>query len=255
MKVVQDYLQVLDIEPSATIIYVALLKLGPSSALELSRETKISRTQIYRYLEQLITNEIVISEQLSYGTSFQSLPLENIQSVITKHETETATMKQDLSAMSDLIKHIAGTNGPEATIQHYYGQAGLKQVMWNLVRANDELRAFETITTMSQKVDMGFLHRFQEQYKEHQLRSRILTNTTSRLDCRSLVAQQPQSQIRSVDPTVLDISFTAYTYNDIVLIIDNQQDQQVALEIRYPFVKAMMQQLFDAIWATAAPLT
>ncbi len=253
LKVVQKYLQVLGIEPEATHAYLELTKLGPASALQLAKITGISRTQIYRHLEELQAKGLVSGEKLSYGTLFRALSIENLDAIIAQRESETAAAKRNLSAMTSLMQELAGSSGPKATIQHYYGLAGLKQVNWNLTKADKEFRVFE-VAHLSQHLDKAFARRCSEQYIAHNLKTYDLTNATEvyRKDLEPI--NPANSLIRHVDPEVLQINFEVYLYNDIVTLLDYSKTQQLALEIHHPALKAMMQQLFDAIWATATPL-
>ena len=154
LKVVQEYLQVLGVEPEATTVFVELTKQGPSSALQLSKVTGISRTQTYRRLEELQTIGLASAEQLSYGTLFCAMPFENIKALLAQREAETSLAKNNLDGMSNLLQQLAGSAGPKATVQHYYGLAGLKQVNWNLTKADNEYRVFEA-AHLSQHLDKG----------------------------------------------------------------------------------------------------
>ena len=251
--VVQKYLQVLGIEPEATLSYLELTKLGPSSVLQLSKKTGISRTQMYRHLDELQTKGLVSAEQLAYGTLFRALPIDNIEALIAQREAETAAVKRNVGSMMDLMQQLAGSGGPKATVQHYYGLAGLKQANWNLTKAEHEYRVFEA-AHLNAHLDKAFARRCRERYMEQKLTSYDLTNSKS-VHAASLEPFEPgRTFYRHVEPEVLRINFEMYIYNDAVTLLDYTQGNQLALEIHHPALHAMMRQLFDAVWATAAPL-
>lgn len=254
LKVVQKYLQPLGIEPEATHIYLELCKLGPSSALQLAKATSISRTQIYRYLETLKDTGLVSAEQLSYGTLFRSLPFENIDGLLAQREAETAKVKQNLTTMTDLIQKFAGESGPKATVQHYYGVAGLKQVTWNQTKAEKEYRTFE-VAHLTEHLDKTFARRCRERYVERQLTSYDLTNASSVTAAELEPFDVSRTFIRHIDPKILTINFEMCIYNDVVAFLDYSKEQPMAIEIHHPTLKTMMQQLFDATWKSASPLT
>jgi len=253
LKVVQKYLQVLGIEPEATVVYLELTKLGPSSALQLAKATDISRTQIYRHLEELQAKGLVSAEQLSYGTLFRVLPLENLDALIAQREAETEAIKRNLGSMTELMQQLAGASGPKATVQHYYGLAGLKQVNWNLTKADTEFRVFE-VAHLSQHLDKAFARRCRERYMERSLTSYDLTNATSIKAAQIEPFDPKRAMYRSIEPEILTINFETYIYNDVVTMIDYSKNQQLAMEVHHPVLKAMMQQLFDAMWAQASPV-
>jgi len=249
----ETYLAKLGIEAAATHIYIALSKLGPSSALQLAKAAKSSRTQTYRHLEALQARALVSSEQLSYGTLFRALPLENIEASLAQQEAETAALKQNLQGMSTILQQLAGAHGPKATTHHYYGLAGLKQVNWNLTKATKEYRVFEA-AHLSAHFDAAFAKRCRERYIEQGLTSYDLTNATSVKAKDIAPFAKDRTFIRHLDPTVLAINFEVYIYNDVVTLLDYSQDQAHALEIHHPTLHQMMFQLFEAMWQMATPL-
>jgi sugar-specific transcriptional regulator TrmB len=253
LKVVQNYLQVLGIEPEATTVYVELTKQGPSSALQISKITGISRTQTYRRLEELQSSGLASAEQLSYGTLFRPLPFENVEALLAQREAETTIAKSSMGDMINVLQHMAGSAGHKATVQHYYGLAGLKQVNWNLTKADKEFRIFEA-AHLSQHPDKAFARRHREQCMERGLTSYDLTNNTS-IKAKDLEPFEPsRTFLRHIGPEILTLNFEVYVYNDVVALLDYSKGQQLAMEIHHPALHAMMRQLFEAMWGIASPL-
>lgn len=253
IKLLQKYLGKLGIDPATTAVYVELCKLGPSSALQLARSTKISRTQVYRHLEELQSKSLVSSEQLSYGTMYRALPLENIDGLIANREAENSAIKRNIGAMAEALHQLVGATGPKATVQHYYGEAGLKQVNWNLTKADKEFRVFEA-AHLSQHLNKAFARRCRERIIERGLISYDLTNDTS-IHAKELEPfELSRTFIRHIDPMVLTLNFEVYIYNDVVALLDYSADNQMAIEIHHPALHAMMKQLFAVMWNQATPL-
>src|SRR5438874_7580 len=114
---IQNYFEKLGLEPDTTAVYIELTKRGHSSALQLAKTTGISRTQIYRHLETLQQHGLVSAEQLSYGTLYRALPLENIEGLLADREAETTSLRHDLAGMALALQTLAGGAGPKATVQ------------------------------------------------------------------------------------------------------------------------------------------
>lgn len=253
VAIIQKYLHKLGLEPEAIKLYLELATHGHSSALQLAKATNISRTQVYRLLESLQGAGLVSAERLTYGTLYRALPLENIEGLLANREAETAAIRRNLGAMTAALQALAGGGGPKATVQHYYGQAGLKQVNWNLTKAEKEFRVFE-VAHLSQHLDIAFSRRCREQYIAHGLHSFDLTNA-EKINFKEVEPVDLKlSSYRHIDPAVLTINFEVYIYNDIVTLVDYQQGRELAMEIHHPSLKSLMQQLFDAMWAMATPL-
>jgi sugar-specific transcriptional regulator TrmB len=251
----ETYLKKLDIDKNATKVYLQLISVGPSSALQLAKATAISRTQMYRHLEALQAKGLVSSEQLSYGTLFRALPLQNLEATIADREATTTALKQDLSSMSHLLQQFAGSSGPTATTQHYYGLAGLKQANWNLTKANGEFRVFEAAHLSDHLDDKAFTRRFRERCIERQLISYDLTNDTT-VQAADIEPFTPgRVHFHHISPEILIINFEMYIYNNTVTLLDYREGHEHALEIEHPQLHQMMQQLFNAMWKMGQPLT
>lgn len=251
--IVQKYLGKLGVEPEAVAVYTVLVKEGHSTALQLAKATRISRTQVYRHLEALQGCGLVSAEQLSYGTLYRALPLENIEGLLANREAETMAIRRNLGAMMSALEAIAGGTGPKASVRHYYGLAGLKQVNWNLTKADKEFRVFEA-AHLSQHLDQAFARRFRERCLERKLTSYDLTNA-AKVTSKEVEPFDPsRTLIRHIEPEILTINFEVYIYNNFVTLLDYSEANQMAIEIEHPGLHSMMRQLFDAMWAQAAPV-
>ena len=247
------YMEKLGLEAEVGVLYAALVKQGPSSALQLAKQTGISRTQVYRHLESLEHYGLASAEQLTYGTLYRALPLENLEGTFAARETELKGLRRELSSMTQLLQTMAGSAGPKATVQHYYGMAGLKQVNWNLTKADKEFRVFE-VAHLDVHLDKTFARRCRERYIERGLISYDLTND-DRVTAAQLEPFTPgHSFFRHLDPEILAINFEVFIYNDLITLVDYSKEQQMALEIHHPSLHAMMRQLYDAMWAIATPM-
>lgn len=249
--IIEKYLGKLGIDPEAVTVYLELVKQGYSSALQLAKATSISRTQVYRHLELLQQHGLASAEQLSYGTLYRPMPIENIEGLLANREAETAAIRRNLGAMTAALEAIAGGSGPKATVQHYYGPAGIKQANWNTTKAEGEYRCFE-VAHISQHLDQAFARRHRERCIEQGLISYDLTNATS-VKAKEIEPFEPsRTFLRHIDPEILTINYEIVLYNDVVTLLDF--NEQMAVEMTHPALSSMMRQLFDAMWAQATPL-
>jgi sugar-specific transcriptional regulator TrmB len=253
VAIIQKYLGKLGVEPDTVTVYIELIKQGYSSALQLAKATAISRTQVYRHLEVLQQHGLASAEQLSYGTLYRPQPIENIDGLLANREAETAAIRRNLGAMTAALQAIAGGFGPKATVQHFYGVAGLKQASWNITKANNEYKVFEA-AHLSAELDVAFARRHRERCIERGLTSYDLTNDTV-VRAKDIEPFNPKKAfLRHIDPQILTINFEMCIYNDVVTLLDYTEKNSIAIEIHHPTLRTMMEQLFDAMWAQATPL-
>jgi sugar-specific transcriptional regulator TrmB len=251
--VIEKYLGKLGVEPDAVKVYIELVKQGYSSALQLAKATNISRTQVYRHLEALQQHGLTSAEQLSYGTLYRPMPIQNIDGLLANRDAETAAIRRNLSAMTTALEQIAGGFGPKATVQHFYGIAGLKQACWNITKADKQYKVFE-VAHLSAELDVAFARRHRERCIERELTSYDLTNDTAVKAKDIEPFEASRAFLRHIDPEVLTINFEMVIYNDVVTLLDYNTPNSMAIEIHHPTMHAMMEQLFDAMWAQATPL-
>lgn len=253
MNEVREYLEKIGLDAQTAKTYIALTELGPASVLQLAKKTNISRTQMYRCLEQLTQVNLVSAEQLNYGTLFRHLPLDNIDTLLSDRQAQTAALLAQLEPMLALMQQFQGNSAPQATTSHYYGLAGLKQVNWNLTKAKNEFRVFEVVH-INQHLDPAFSRRCRERYIERGLTTYDLTNATE-INARDIEPFAPSRTFyRHIDRSVLAINFEVYIYNNTVTLLDYNKQNMHALEIHHPLLHAMIHQLFEAMWRQGTTL-
>lgn len=250
LKKLKSYLKRLGLSPESTAVYLELVRIGPTSALKISKALGMPRTQVYRELEALQAIALASADKLSYGTMFRALPLENIEGLLENRRAVTDELSKELASMAESLQLLAGSHGPKATVRHYYGVAGLRQTNWNLTKATKEFRVFET-KHLSEHLDPAFSRRCRERIIERKLVSYDLTNRKNHTRKELEPVDLTRAKIRYIEPKILDIQFEMYVYDDVVTLLDYSDQQRMAIEIHHPQLSQMMRQLFDAMWKTA----
>jgi sugar-specific transcriptional regulator TrmB len=249
-----SYLQNIGLSRDSALAYLALYQLGPSSALQLSRQAGLSRTQTYRCLEELEKQTLVSSEQLSYGTIYTALPMTNIEGLLSTREAETTRLKGELNSMMGLAQSLIGASKEnEATTFHYHGIAGIKQVNWNLTRADKEYFVLE-MSHITDHFDETFGRRHRERQLERGLTSHDLTNSKTVTAKELMPVDLTKTHYRHIDPKILTINYELYIYNDIVTLIDYDLESSWAIEIHHAGLNTMMRQIYAALWSLGKPI-
>lgn len=250
LRKLKSYLKRLGISNKGAALYIELCRVGPTTALKLSKALDLPRTQVYRELEELQEITLVSADKLSYGTLFHALPLENVEGILETRMSTTEALSKDLPLMSQIMRIIAGSQGEQATVRHYYGKAGLRQANWNLTKAQREFRVFET-RHLNQHLDTEFARRCRERCIERKLYSYDLTNEREHRLKDLEPVDLSRAKLRYIDPAILDIRFEMYIYDNVVALLDYSERHGMAVEIHHSHVSAMMKQLFDAVWKLA----
>lgn len=252
-KVIAKHLQRFGLDTESTRIYLLLTQKGPQTVLNLSRETGIKRTQVYRLIEELQAKQLVSADHLTYGSLYQAMPLEQLESAIIDKSIEVQRMRSSLRDLGVLMADFAGKPTDNAKVLHYSGIEGLKQVSWNLTKANHHYKVFE-VSHLSDYLDKKFAVRCRERFIERGLTSYDLTNSTSVATNGIAPFNPSRTNYASISKDILDIQFEVYIYNDVVTLLDYSGEQIFCMEIYHKLLNRLAEQLFDVAWSQAKPI-
>jgi len=112
----QEKLQDFGVTKNESKIYLFLSKHGPKKAIEISREEKILRTEIYHLLTNLEAKGI-ITPTFDRPTRFSALTIEKaIESILhskQKRIEDLKILKHDMIELWDLFQNIMNHTKPE----------------------------------------------------------------------------------------------------------------------------------------------
>lgn len=236
-------------------IYLFLLKNGFVSALEVSKTLRIGRTRVYRLLDKLVKRQLVVEKLGERGFQFGAASPQRLHQLSIEKELEARALKKALpSLVKELESLMPSAFGKKSKVLFYEGMEGLKQVSYNITRADGLLRVFE-VEHMSDFLDFEFSESVRKELVENKIMTYDLTNKKSspaHTDQTELVKHY--SQLRYIDPKKLRIQFEVLIYNDVYATYTYKGDEVFCVEIYNEELATMQKQIFDFIWAQAQPL-
>lgn len=238
-------------------IYLFLLKNGSRTPLDLSRETNINRSKIYRYLDRLKDKKLIEESKTSRGLTLKASDPKNLE--LSIHEQEYKIQRQKelfpeiINELSSLPNHLQN----KFEIKHYDGPEGLKQMMWNHLAANKEILLYG-YQTRNEIVGTSFA----DKVREEQVRRKITLyeieedidpgNFTGKFTYTKVSGWEKYYVPRYVDPKILKIRQYTAIFNDTVSIMNWESDQKVGVEIINSVYASMQKQLFWSVWEKIA---
>ena len=141
-QIILKQLNNLGLEDIEAIIYLYLLEHGPRTHLELSRETNIDRSKIYRDVERLKSKKLLEESNNARGQKLRAANPQNLELLIHEKEQEIKIQKDNLP---DILRELTSLPSDEQInieIKHYRGTDGLKQMLWNHMAAKKENLVF-----------------------------------------------------------------------------------------------------------------
>lgn len=248
---VVGYLKHLGLNDEQAQVYLYLLSHGPSSVLAISRGIKTGRTKLYPLLEALCEKQLVVTHERHYGTSYEAQPPQAVEFLVSERERAAQGLRSSLPAALNILTTLQANSPTHSKIIEYKGVDGLKQMNFNLTKAEGEYRTFE-LAGLDKHLGAHFADKMRERYVERNLTSYDLTNNPNRANEPG--ADLPNAHVRYIDPKVFAIEFEMTVYNNCVALLSYENDDIFGVEIYNDKLARQQRQLFDAMWAQAVDI-
>ncbi|MDP3093270.1 MAG: helix-turn-helix domain-containing protein [bacterium] len=256
-QITSSQLQSFGLDEIEIKIYLYLLENGAKTPLDLSRETSINRSMIYRYLGKLKDKKLVEESNIGRGLKLKASDPANLQLLIHEQEYQLQKQKdllpQVIKDLSVLPSHLQN----EFEIKQYHGSEGLKQMLWNQLSANKEIFLYG-YQTRNEIVGASFA----DKVREEQIRRKItLYEIEEEVDPGNFTGSFTYTKVRNwkkyyvpryIDPKVLKIRQYTSIFNDTVSVMNWENGQKVGVEIINSLYASMQKQLFWLIWEKIA---
>ena len=123
------------------VVYEALLQNPGTTPLVLARETKLNRSSLYRYLEELREKglvELVLDDK----SSRYEAKSDGLNQYLLGEEARVETLKTTIPRLTEELANV-GKKAGESEVKYFRGVDGLKQMLWNVVNAKTEFVGLE----------------------------------------------------------------------------------------------------------------
>lgn len=140
-------------------VYVAGLRLGPSSARVLAKESGIERVATYSTLNALVEQGLVSKSGSQRKTVFTMEPLESVRHILEAR-------RRELNALEDALQTIQEDQAIEMgsetlSVLFYSGSEGIRTAMNAIVHAKSNfVRSLASVKTALDTVDQSFLQQW-----------------------------------------------------------------------------------------------
>lgn len=251
-QIITTQLEQFGLDEVEITLYLHLIEKGVKTPLDLSRETSINRSRIYRYLDRLKAKKLIEEVNLGRGIVLRASNPNNLELSIIEKEQEAKNQRENLT---NIVRELANftmnqTKGIE--IKHYHGTEGLKQMLWNHLSAKKEILVFgyENRNDIAGK---AFAEKIRYEQVERKISKIEIENATDQgIYWYTNVPNWGKFyKSRYIPPRVLEIKQYQVIFNDTISILSWSDGNKVGLEIENtPFAK-MQKQIFWQFWDVA----
>ncbi len=233
-------------------IYLNLLGGGAKTPLDLSRETNINRSKIYRYLDRLKLKHLIEEADKGRGLRLKAASPDSLKLLLLEKEQQLSNQKEVLPELLKELSLLPGGMPSGFEIKHYHGTEGLKQMLWNHLRAKKEILVFgyENRNNIAGKA-------FAETIRYEQVARKItkieIENATDQGNYWYTKVPNWGKFYRSryIPPTILDIRQYQVVFNDTLSILSWADGNKIGVEITNKSFADMYRQIFWKFWDIA----
>lgn len=234
-------------------VYLALIKLGPSTSGPIVDESKVSSSKIYNILERLMQKGIVsyiVKEKTRY---YQAENPVKLKDYVNKKEAEFQRQRVEIDKIIPELQLQQKSEKTKSEVQIYKGFKGIQTVhehVYLKLKKGDDyyylgIPAFQTETYHL------YWKRDHKRREKTGIKSRILFNQETD---KKILKNRNSYKLSEARYMPLSIETPAWImgYKDVT-VIGLQSDEGMAIEITNQQIADSFRQYFEAFWKLSKP--
>ncbi len=253
---VRAYFAQLGLDKEIADIYLALHTHGPQTISELSRNSRVERTRIYRLIDQLLSSNLIEVESHYKRGVIKAAPIANLNILISQKEQELKSLQNELGLIEQTLARNS-LSSPATRVQFYQGPEGIRQMQWNLFRARHDILSIMH-GPMQDTTGDAFFKRWTDRWNDGEWRCRILLDEhfleRSNLWHERNPGVVPKAHVsRVLDSAKFPIKFEVDIYDDVVAYYNWHEGEIFGIEIYNKDIAQFQRTFFEMLWLQANP--
>lgn len=250
----RSYLFKLGLSVDAAKLYIALIRYGAQSISELSRNSRIERTRVYRTLPELDSAGLVHIRSDGSSQVISANPFDNVHVLLSKREQELDDLRRYTPRVAMALRELAST-APKSDVKVYRGAEGIKQMLWNETKADTELLSVLTRGTQVY-TKQKFFDRWVRACNDRGLSARSIVSNDFTQSLDEWRSRHESERLatwtgRSVDQDTFKIEHDMIIYDNVVGYFSWDDGDVFGIEIHNQVVASMQRQFFELLWGMA----
>lgn len=255
---IRTYFSKLGFESEIADLYLALHVHGPQTISELSRNSKVERTRIYRLIDTLMSANLIELESHHKRGVIRAAPIANLHILISEKEQELKSLQDELGLIEQVLARNS-LNSPATRVQFYQGPEGIRQMQWNLFRAKKDIKTIMH-RPMHDVTGGAFFKRWAEHWNGGDWSCHILLDDHFLKLSNKWHKENPGNKVKNhfsriLDPSVFAIEFEVDIYDDVVAYYNWHRGEVFGIEIYNRDIANAQRTFFTMLWDKARPTT
>jgi sugar-specific transcriptional regulator TrmB len=251
---IRTYFSKLGLEAEIADIYLALHANGPQTISELSRNSRVERTRIYRLIDKLLSSNLVEVESHYKRGVIKAAPIANLNILISQREQELKSLQDELGLIEQVLARNS-LSSPATRVQFYQGSEGTKQMFWNETKAKTDMLCI-LLENMQTKTNSKFFERWVATCNERGLRFRGIVGDAFLASQKGWYAKHQNETLhnweqRYVPKDTFTITHSMVVYDSVVAYFNWKDGEIFGIEIYNQDIADSQRQFFEALWEKA----
>ena len=255
-KDIKQNLKILGLRDKEITVYITLSLSPEMSILELSKETGIPRTSVYRICSSLAERGFIEWIKQENSQEVQIVPPEKLTHLVAAKQTELDIYQSALSELQQMV-NLPLSHVPKTQVRFYQGKEGFKQLIWNTLQAKDEIIGYSTYGRR-EVVGDKFYEKYVQEFRARGLTDKVITNEDALDYLKKYLDptghQQEIDDVRVIPKSKFYVSGDTTIYNNIYAVSFWRQGEIVGIEIENPEVVKTQRSIFNLMWEVGEPL-
>jgi DNA-binding MarR family transcriptional regulator len=253
-----EYLGKLGFTGEEAKLYLSLSIIGPSTLLEVSRETGIERTKLYRIVDDLRDKGLIEEIPRYKKRTIRAADLSTMELLVKEKELEDKYLSESFNTFSEAVRALGGPV-PGSNVIYYKGKEGLRQMIWHILRGKDKYHRVFTNSFWNDILGDSFVLKLNEEMHRRNIKVRDLYSDEYikfKQDWVNSGKDLPNENwdfwdSRYLPDSVAKINLNIDIYNDVVAYYYWQDDEIFGVEIINERVANLQKQVHDVLWKMA----
>jgi sugar-specific transcriptional regulator TrmB len=245
-QIIIEKLKTIGLQEDEIKVYLYLLEFGPKTLLEISRETTLNRSKIYRLIDSMKSHNLIETIDEGWGQKLRAAPPANLEILIDKEASELEAKRKELPSILEMLSGLGTNTQTLFEVKHYKGIEGIKQMVWN------ELKAKEIVVfsrgEFNEMVGKAFAEKVREEAVLRKQRIYEISNDSQNNFTENLNYQSKHYQGKVISEKQLLIMHHIDIYNDTISIYNWHEKPISGIEIINKPLAEMFKQIFQNYW-------
>lgn len=253
--IVRQFLIELGSGQSEAELFTSLLEKGTQTVLDLSRNTGINRTKVYRLLEIMKRRGLVDEIVEENKRLIKAVDIHRLELLLKEQESKATTLRNIFPNISEIISASKESSQPDTKVVFHRGADGIKQMVWNTLQSKSELVGY-TYRRLDEIVGKKFAEEWHNAWITNGLKMRDIYSDEylkSKKHEKAIHYNTKYFDSRYIPAKILSVNHQVDIYNDVIAYYNWYEGEVFGVEIYNEKVASMQKQLFEIIWKIAKP--